>query len=186
MSSVSKFKNLAFLILRSSPSRYRTRMEDHQDSAKLEFDSIWKEAKCLNICEVEQLLKTPYLQGEAGGATKPHLEMAFKHARRFSKLRDAQALAELRMALEDWEAPSSVGTNQSDSKLSPFEQAQLVNLVPGDAEEAMSLIPSLLRFSPIDVASILDIISSFMKLGGAPGASIIGQLDSSAAGALPF
>lgn len=161
-------------------------MEDLQDSANLEFDSIWKEAKCLNVCEVEQLLRTPYLQGEAVGATKPHLEMAFKHARRFSKLKDAQALAELRMALEDWEAPSSVGTAQSESRLTPFEQAQLVNLIPGDAEEAMSLIPSLLRFSPVDVGSVLDIITSFMKGGILPQSAPLGNMDLSIEGVLPL
>ena len=130
-------------------------MEDQQDSAKLEFESIWKNAQCLNICEVEQLLKTPFLQGEAAGSTKPHLDMAFKHSRRFGKLKESQALQELRMALEDWEAPSSAGTQQVEWRLVPFEQAQLVNLVPSDSEEALSLIPSLDRFSPVDVSSLL-------------------------------
>lgn len=141
-------------------------MDDQQDSARLEFDSVWKSAQCLNICEIEQLLRGPYLQAEAAGDMKPHLETAYKHARRFSKLKDSQALQELRMALEDWEAPSSAGLQDTESKLVPFEQAQLLTLAPSDADEAMSLIPSLDRFSPVDVSSILDIIVTYMKTGG--------------------
>ncbi len=141
-------------------------MDDQQDSARLEFDKVWKSAQCLNTCEIEQLLRGPYLQAEASGDMKPHLETAYKHARRFSKLKDSQALQELRMALEDWEAPSSAGLQQSEAKLVQFEQAQLITLVPGDADEAISLIPSLDRFSPVDVSSILDIIVTYMKTGG--------------------
>ena len=138
-------------------------MEDRQDASRLEFDTIWKTSKCLNICEVEQLLKTPFLQGEASGQRKHHLELAFNHARRFSKLKDSQGLQELRMALEDWEAPSSSGINESDARLAPYEQAQLVNLLPADAEEAIALIPSLDRLSPVDISAVLDMIGSFIK-----------------------
>jgi DNA-directed RNA polymerase II subunit RPB4 len=138
-------------------------MDDQEDAGSLQFDIVWKNAQCLNICEVEQLLKVPYLQGEASGATKQHLETAFKHSRRFGKLKDSQALQELRMALEDWEAPSTSGSNVSDSKLAAFEQAQLVNLVPSDSEEAKALIPSLFRFSSIDITGLLDTIGSFMR-----------------------
>lgn len=141
-------------------------MEDQQDSAKLQFEGVWKTAQCLNICEVEQLLRGPFLQAEAAGDMKPHLESAFKHARRFGKLKDTQALQELRMALEDWETPSSAGSSENDVKLATFEQAQLINLAPGDADEAIALIPSLDRFSPVDVTSILDILATFMKTGG--------------------
>lgn len=142
-------------------------MEDQQDSAQLELGSIWSNSQCLNICEVEQLLKTPYLHGEASGQSKPHLEMAFKHARRFGKLKDSQTLHELRMALDDWEAPSG-SISEGSARLASFEQAQLVNLTPNDAEEAMALIPSLARFSPVDITSVLDVIASFMKssIGG--------------------
>ena len=110
--------------------------------------------------------------------------MAFKHSRRFGKLKESQALQELRMALEDWEAPSSAGTQQVEWRLVPFEQAQLVNLVPSDSEEAISLIPSLDRFSPVDVSSVLDIISSYMKTGSVGGA--LTQGDGSMSAMLPY
>jgi hypothetical protein len=137
-------------------------MEDKQDAASLEFHTLWKNAQCLNICEVEQLLKTPFLQGEASGVSKPHLELAFKHARRFGRLKDTQALHELRMALDDWEAPSS-NDNAGNHKLIGYEQSQLVNLLPNDPDETVALIPSLSRFSPVDISSILDTIGSFLK-----------------------
>lgn len=140
-------------------------MEDQQDAARLDFDGAWKNVQCLNICEVEQLLRTAYMQSEATSSTKPHLEMAFKHARRFSKFKDSQSSQELRMALDDWEAPLSEGSLSSEARLASFEQAQLVNLVPTDAEEAVALIPSLDRFSPVDISSVLDILMSFKKSG---------------------
>ena len=160
-------------------------MDDQQDSARLEFDSVWKNVQCLNICEVEHLLRTAYMQGEASGNTKPHLEMAFKHARRFSKFKDSQVSQELRMALEDWEAPSSTGSIQSDIRLAPFEQAQLVNLVPSDADEAIALIPSLDRFSPVDISSVLEILMSFMKTGQAGGVSAVAGMSAQSA-VLPY
>ena len=138
-------------------------MEDQQDSAALDFAATWRNAKSLNICEVEQLLRIPFLQGEASGTTKPHLEMAFTHARRFARLKDTQALQELRMALEDWEAPSNLLSSGADGKLAGFEQAQLVNLLPADPDEAVVLIPSLKRFAPIDITSAIDVINSFTK-----------------------
>ena len=149
-------------------------MEDQQDSARLQFGSVWKNVQCLNIGEVEHLLRTAYMQSESLGNTKPHLEMAFKHSRRFSKFKDSQSLQELRMALEDWEAPSGTCSLQTESRLASFEQAQLVNLVPMDADEATSLIPSLDRFSPVDVSSILDILLSFTKTGQVGASSGIG------------
>ena len=152
-------------------------MAEQEDSAKLFFEGVWKHAQSLNICEVEQLLKVPFLQGEASGATKQHLDMAFKHARRFAKLKDTQALQELRMALEDWEAPSTSGSKVANSKLAGFEQAQLVNLVPSDSDEAQALIPSLSRFSPLDVASLLEMIGSFMKMSFPALGSGLTQID---------
>jgi DNA-directed RNA polymerase subunit F len=146
------------------------KMEDNQDSSRLGFDSVWKNAQCLNICEVEQLLRGPFVQSEASATTKPHLQMAYTHAKRFSKLRDPQAQQELRMALEDWEAAmnasSSNNREQSESRLAPFELAQIVNLVPNDVDEAISLIPSLDRFSPVDIAAVLELVSTYMKTGG--------------------
>lgn len=152
-------------------------MEDQDDAANLQFASVWKQAQCLNICEVEQLLKVPFLQGEASGATKQHLEMAFKHARRFGRLKDSQALQELRMALEDWEAPSTSGSNVNDSRLAAFEQSQLVNLAPSDSDEAQALIPSLCRFSSVDISSLLDMIGSFMKVSFPISGTSLSQLE---------
>jgi len=151
-------------------------MEDTQDSSKLEIDAVWKHAQCLNICEVEQFLRVPFVQSEGMGTTKPHLQMAYTHAKRFSKLRDTHAQQELKMALEDWEATMNAtaigGREPTESRLAPFEQAQLVNLVPGDVDEAVSLIPSLDRFSPVDLGAVLDIVSSYMKTNGMVGTAV--------------
>jgi len=153
-------------------------MEDQQDSAQLDFHGIWKNSRCLNICEVESELRIPFMHSEASGSTKPHLQMAYTHAKRFAKLRDQQSLQQLRGALEDWEAPHGSNANRgnetetSQSRLAPFELAQLVNLVPNDVDEAVSLIPSLERFSPVDLSSVLDTIASYMRQSTAVPAQI--------------
>jgi hypothetical protein len=153
-------------------------MEDQQDSARLEFHQVWKNARCLNIGEVEERLRLPFMHGEASGSTKPHLQMAYTHAKRFAKLRDPQRLIEIRSALEEWEAPQGSAMQQDaneliQSRLVPFEVAQLVNLFPNDADEAVSLIPSLERFSPIDLTSVLDILQTYMRQGSSNTAANI-------------
>lgn len=153
-------------------------MEDQQDSANLDFHPTWRNARCLNICEVENELRQPFLLSEASGTTKSHLQMAYTHAKRFSKLRDLQSIQQLRSSLEDWEAPhGATGNQQSDAdmsqvRLAPFEIAQLVNLVPTDVDEAVSLIPSLERFSPVDLTVVLDTIAGYMH----PSSSLGGQI----------
>ena len=153
-------------------------MEDQQDSASLDFHQTWRNARCLNICEVENELRQPFMLSEASGTTKPHLQMAYTHAKRFSKLRDTQALHQLRSSLEDWEAPHGASGNQqsesemSQARLAPFELAQLVNLVPGDVDEAVSLIPSLERFSPVDLSVVLDTIAGYMRQSSNIGGQI--------------
>ncbi|KAF4691609.1 hypothetical protein FOZ60_015189 [Perkinsus olseni] len=85
-------------------------MEDHQDSAELNFDPVWQKAQCLNICEVEQLLRQPYarlVESGRSSAKTQCLEQSYKHALRFSKITDPEALTELRAALEDWEPPTA-------------------------------------------------------------------------------
>lgn len=143
-------------------------MEDQQDSAHLDFQGIWKTSRCLNICEVENELRIPFMHSEASGSNKPHLQMAYAHAKRFAKFGE-QERQQLRAALEDWEAPHGSNENRksesdmSQSRLAPFELAQLVNLVPNDVDEAVSLIPSLERFSPVDLSSVLDTISNYIR-----------------------
>ena len=60
-----------------------------------------------------------------------------------------------------------------------------MNLMPSDADEAIALIPSMIRFSPIDVASVLDVLNSFMKPGGVI-ASSMSQIDSAMGAPLPY
>jgi len=150
-------------------------MEDQQDSANLDFHQTWRNARCLNICEVENELRNPFIQTEASGSTKPHLQMAYTHAKRFSKLRDPQVLQQLHSSLEDWEAPNGTTAPQQDdgdmphTRLAAFELAQLVNLVPNDVDEAVSLIPSLERFSPVDLTVVLDIITGYIRQSSATG-----------------
>ena len=140
-------------------------MSDDFDAAALRFGDLWKTAQHLNICEVESVLRAPFSRMQPSNP-QPHLDRAYRHALRFSRIRDVQALQQLRVALEDWEPPSSLGSLVTDEsmRLVPFEVAQLVNLMPADAEEAKAVLPSLERFPAGDVLSLLEIMGSYAKL----------------------
>ena len=138
---------------------------DEQDAATLRFSEFWRGAQHLNICEVESVLRGPFARMTAEKKFLPHLDRAYRHAFRFSKIRDVQALQQLRVALEDWEPPSSQGAALLDSdRLAPFEVAQLVNLFPESPEIAKALLPSLDRFQNADINSILEILGQFANL----------------------
>ncbi|EER16647.1 DNA-directed RNA polymerase II 16 kDa polypeptide, putative [Perkinsus marinus ATCC 50983] len=149
-------------------------MEDHQDSAELNFDPVWQKAQCLNICEVEQLLRQPYARLVESGRTSAKtqcLEQSYKHALRFSKITDPEALTELRAALEDWEPPTAA----QGGKLHSFEMAQLVSLLPENASVAKSLIPSMSRYSDNDLDQLLADITTYKSFGGGMGLEEDGQ-----------
>ena len=139
---------------------------EDQDAASLKFVDFWKTAQHLNICEVESVLRGPFARMNAEGKLHPHLDKAYRHTLKFSRVRDVQALQQLRVALEDWEPPSSIGSLITDEslRLAPFEVAQLVNLMPADSEEAKALLPSLDRFQASDVLSVLEILGNYSKL----------------------
>jgi DNA-directed RNA polymerase subunit F len=140
---------------------------DAYDAGTLQFPAFFANAQALNICEVESILRGPYSRSQTAQEGS-HLSRAYKHALKFSRIRDVQALQQLRIALEDWEPPSSLGAivTSEDSKLNPFEVAQLVNLMPVDVDETKALIPSLGRFTNSDVLSALEILGQYSKLGG--------------------
>ena len=140
---------------------------DEQDAGGLRFSEFWRGAQHLNICEVESVLRGPFARMNAEKSARlPHLDRAYRHAFRFSKIRDVQALQQLRVALEDWEPPSSQGqTVVADmDRLAPFEVAQLVNLFPESPEIAKALLPSLDRFQNADINSILEFLGQFANL----------------------
>ena len=141
-------------------------MDEDQDAGTLKFANFWKNAQSLNICEVESVLRGPFARMNSEGRTIGHLDKAYRHSLRFSRIRDVQALQQLRVALEDWEPPSSIGAlvDTAELRLAPFEVAQFVNLVPADPDEAKALMPSLDRFSNSDILSVLEIIGQYSKL----------------------
>jgi DNA-directed RNA polymerase subunit F len=146
-------------------------MEDKEDAATLQFSDFWATASSMNISEVESVLKGPYQRMANEGKISHHLQRAYLHALKFSRIRDVQQLQQLRVNLEDWEAPSAMGALQDNAKqtrLDAFEISQIVNLMPTDADEAKALMPSLCRFQNSDVMAILEILGSYSKiqLGG--------------------
>jgi len=142
-------------------------MEDKEDAATLQFPDFWQAAQSLNISEVESVLRGPFTRMTTEGKISAHLDKAYRHSLKFSRIRDLQQLQQLRVNLEDWEAPSAMGALQDSGKLmrlAPFEVSQFVNLMPTDAEEAKALMPSLSRFQTSDVMAILEILGSYSKI----------------------
>ena len=142
-------------------------MDDTEDAATLKFSDFWKNAQSLNISEVESVLRGPFARMTNDGKISQHLDRAYRHSLRFSKIRDLQQLQQLRVNLEDWEPPSALGALAQDAdsvRLAPFEVSQMVNLMPTDAEEAKTLMPSLARFQNSDIMSALEILGNFSRL----------------------
>ena len=150
-------------------------MDSQDDAATLQFSEIWKNAQGLNISEVESVLRGPFTRMTTEGKISQHLDRAYRHALKFSRIRDIQQLQQLRVNLEDLEPPSALGALAQDVdsvRLAPFEVSQLVNLMPTDADEAKSLMPSLTRFQNSDVMAALEILWNFSKLQMSGGAAL--------------
>ena len=150
-------------------------MDEKDDAARLQFSAEWQNAQCLNISEVESVLRGPFARMTTEGKISQHLDRAYRHALKFSRIRDLQQLQQLRVSLEDWEPPSALGALAQDAdsvRLVPFEVSQLVNLMPTDADEAKGLIPSLSRFQNSDVMAALEILGNYSKLQMGGGNSL--------------
>ena len=142
-----------------------------EDAATLQFSEFWQNAQSLNVSEVESVLRGPFTRMTSEGKISQHLDKSYRHALKFSRIRDLQQLQQLRVNLEDWEPPSSLGALAQDPhsvRLAPFEVSQLVNLMPADADEAKALMPSVGRFQTSDIMAVLEILGNFsrVQIGG--------------------
>lgn len=124
-----------------------------EDAAALNLgvEFAGEEAQPLFLAEAIQLLQ---LKLEQGSAEDPEhsqvLHKSLKHLQRFDQIHGQEAAVDVRRLLEN------------DSALHPFEVAQLASLVPGDAEEAKAIIPSL-KTTYEDDSKLNDLLKALDK-----------------------
>ncbi|KAG2392835.1 hypothetical protein C9374_011560 [Naegleria lovaniensis] len=129
-------------------------MEDTEDAERLELGDF-KDKTCLTISEVAHILqrKKEELEKEQSDFINDIFDKSISYSKRFggglsyeSALDIKTTLARQTLALKD---------SQDRKKLVSFQIAQLANLMPGDAEEAITLIPSLRVFDESEIEKIL-------------------------------
>ncbi|KAK1444609.1 hypothetical protein BgAZ_105150 [Babesia gibsoni] len=125
-------------------------MEPHRDGNKVEVDEEFKNAKCLNLCELHLILGDQLrLQHKRNEAAKQLIKTSHDYASRFAILKFRSAIVDIRTTIE------------RDGSLHEFEMASLVNLLPKSVDEAKSLIPSLSRIPDERIEEILELLESY-------------------------
>eukprot|EP00188_Purpureofilum_apyrenoidigerum_P003205 Plantae.Rhodophyta-Purpureofilum_apyrenoidigerum.ctg32916.p2 GENE.Plantae.Rhodophyta-Purpureofilum_apyrenoidigerum.ctg32916~~Plantae.Rhodophyta-Purpureofilum_apyrenoidigerum.ctg32916.p2 ORF type:complete len:153 (-),score=41.13 Plantae.Rhodophyta-Purpureofilum_apyrenoidigerum.ctg32916:624-1043(-) len=125
-----------------------------EDAAELrlgpEFDP--KQATALMICEAHALLQTKLQRGEVSDDVQSVFRKTLAYTERFDRVRERENIHAIRERLDRQEG------------LHPFERAQIVNLLPENAEEAKSIIPSLQKKMNEDVLNhLLQDLASFTQ-----------------------
>ncbi|KAL9643990.1 hypothetical protein ABK040_005458 [Willaertia magna] len=134
-------------------------MMDNEDAETLNLGEDFKDKNCLTISEVAFILskKKEEMEKEKSDVINDVFEKSLHYAKRFS----GGISSETKEAIRKYLARVTL-MNQSGEKkkLHPFQIAQLANLLPGDAEEAQTLIPSLQEYSSSDIENILKELES--------------------------
>jgi DNA-directed RNA polymerase II subunit RPB4 len=110
-----------------------------EDASMLELgpDFTPEKAQPIFLAEAAFLLKNKIDQHQATtsfpGDVNPVLKKSFEYAQRFDTFQSGEVAMHVRQRLGDGVEPP----------LHPFEIAQIASLVPGDADEAKAIIPSL-------------------------------------------
>ncbi|CDJ40151.1 DNA-directed RNA polymerase II, putative [Eimeria tenella] len=110
----------------------------------------FKNAKCLNLCELQLILGDQLRLSVARPAEAHNLiKASYEYASRFGKMTVRTAVVEIRKHLE------------REGDLQQFELALLVNLLPRTPDEAKAHIPSLIRLSAARLSRIIDTLEVF-------------------------
>uniref|UniRef100_A0A7S1KP43 RNA polymerase Rpb4/RPC9 core domain-containing protein n=1 Tax=Percolomonas cosmopolitus TaxID=63605 RepID=A0A7S1KP43_9EUKA len=123
-----------------------------EDSRELLFTKEFEEAKCLTLSEVSILLNQTTQRRTQDKISAPQSDVFLKvkeYANRFARFQNSKEyVREIRRLL-------------NRRNLHEFEIASLVNLCPGNAEEAITLIPSLRRLDEQTIQEIIDDLDVF-------------------------
>ncbi len=134
--------------------RLQTAPPKEEDAAELNLGAEFtgEEAQPLFLAEAAQLLQLKLEQNTAEDPEHSQvLQKSLRHLQRFDQIHGQEAAVYVRRVLES-----------AEPALHPFEVAQLASLVPGDAEEAKAIIPSL-KTTYEDDAKLNDILKALDK-----------------------
>jgi len=135
-------------------------MESFDSSEQLDLGEEFKDKICLTVSEVAHMLirKKEELEKEPqSDYINDVFDKSLTYARRFG----GGLSEETTKAIKSYLTRVKLTTKTSERKnLQTFEVAELANLMPGDAEEALTLIPSLREFEEKEVEKLLKELES--------------------------
>ncbi|KAL8271174.1 hypothetical protein Esti_004906 [Eimeria stiedai] len=122
------------------------------ESLAADLGPEFRNAKCLNLCEL-QLILGDQLRLPVSRPAEAHnlIKASYEYSARFGKMTVRTAVVEIRKHLE------------REGDLQQFELALLVNLLPRTADEAKAHIPSLIRLSASRLSRIIDTLEVFRQ-----------------------
>jgi len=131
---------------RSLPGRHKAQQEE-EDAAALKLGPEFNNAGCLLISEVKYLLENRDKDAPDTVVYNKTLE----YVKTFAKFNTTDSASAVREIL------------RREPELTQFETAQIANLCPADAEEAKSIIPSLVKIEDERLQALLDEIQAMRK-----------------------
>jgi len=129
-------------------SRLRNRQHaEEEDASALKLGTEFNNAGCLLISEVKYLLENRDKDPPDTAVYNKTLE----YVKTFAKFNTTDSASAVRETL------------RREPALTQFETAQIANLCPADAEEAKSIIPSLVKIDDEKLQTLLDEIQTMRK-----------------------
>ncbi|KAF9240710.1 HRDC-like protein [Melanogaster broomeanus] len=130
----------------TSRLRHRTHAEE-EDASALKLGAEFNNAGCLLISEVKYLLENRDKDAPDTAVYNKTLE----YVKTFAKFNTTDSASAVRETL------------RREPALTQFETAQIANLCPGTAEEAKSVVPSLVKIDDDKLQTLLDEIQTMRK-----------------------
>ncbi|TFL01971.1 HRDC-like protein [Pterulicium gracile] len=125
----------------------RGQVNEEEDAAALKLGTEFNNAGCLLISEVKYLLENRDKDAPDNTVYNKTLE----YVKTFAKFNTTDSASAVRETL------------RREPALTQFETAQIANLCPVDAEEAKSVIPSLVKIDDDTLQTLLDEIQTMRK-----------------------
>ncbi|OCH96253.1 hypothetical protein OBBRIDRAFT_787327 [Obba rivulosa] len=126
--------------------RHRPQLEE-EDASALKLGPEFNNAGCLLISEVKYLLENR----DKDAPDTPVYNKTLDYVKTFAKFNTTEAASAVRETL------------RREPALTQFETAQIANLCPADADEAKSIVPSLVKLDDDRLQALLDEIQTLRK-----------------------
>ncbi|KAJ3504132.1 hypothetical protein NLJ89_g8099 [Agrocybe chaxingu] len=127
--------------------RHHRPLNEEEDASALKLGAEFNNAGCLLISEVKYLLENRDKDAPDTAVYNKTLE----YVKTFAKFNTTDSASAVRETL------------RREPNLTQFETAQIANLCPADAEEAKSIIPSLVKIDDDRLQALLDEIQTMRK-----------------------